>query len=165
MEINIQKTLEALLLSTSEPISVKDLVKLFTRYHEDAVHAAEEAKESTEEDASEIEVPTLVTQAELEAALATLTDAAEVEDKAYRITEGPSGYQLVTAPQFAEFVRLLRGEPRPMKLSPAALETLSIVAYRQPVTRAEMEAIRGVTIDSALNKLLDLELVHVTGRA
>lgn len=165
MEINIQKTLEALLLSTSEPISTKELVKLFTRYHEDALNAAAEAKESTEEDANEVEVPSLVTPAQLEEALSALTGAAEVEDKAYRITEGPSGFQLVTAPQYAEFVRLLRGEPRPMKLSPAALETMSIVAYRQPVTRAEMEAIRGVSIDSALNKLLELELVHVTGRA
>jgi segregation and condensation protein B len=165
MEINIQKTLEALLLSTSEPISLKELVKLFVRYYEDALSAAEEAKESTEEDASEVEVPSLATQAHIQEALNALTDAAEVEDKAYRITEGPSGYQLVTAPQYAEFVRLLRGEPRPMKLSPAALETMSIVAYRQPVTRAEMEAIRGVSIDSALNKLLELELVHVTGRA
>ncbi len=165
MEINIQKTLEALLLSTSEPISLKDLVKLFARQHEEAVKAAEEAMESAEEDASEIELPALITQAEIGEALSALTDAAEVEDRAYRITEGPSGFQLVTAPQYAEFVRLLRGEPRPMKLSPAALETMSIIAYRQPVTRAEMEAIRGVSVDSALNKLLELELVHVTGRA
>jgi segregation and condensation protein B len=165
MKFNLPKTLEAILLSTAEPIAVKDLVKLFARYHQEAVEAAEEAKASTEEDASEIEVPDLVTQPQIREALTVLTDAAEVEDKAYRIVEGPSGYQLVTAPQFAEFVRLLRGEPRPMKLSPAALETMSIIAYRQPVTRAEMEAIRGVSVDSALNKLLELELVHVTGRA
>jgi segregation and condensation protein B len=165
MEFNLQKTLEALLLSTAEPISMKEIVKIFTRYHEEATAAAEEAKESTEEDASEVEVPGLVTRAEIQGALTALTDAAEVEDRTYRIVEGPNGYQLVTAPQFAEFVRLLRGEPRPMKLSPAALETMSIIAYRQPVTRAEMEAIRGVSIDSALHKLLELELVHVTGRA
>ncbi|MFO8026659.1 MAG: SMC-Scp complex subunit ScpB [Opitutales bacterium] len=165
MEINIQKTVEALLLSTSEPIPLKQFVKLFARYHEEALSAAEEAKESTEEDADEVELPSLVTQAQIQDALVALTDAGEVEDKAYRIIEGPGGYQLVTAPRFAEFVRLLRGEPRPMKLSPAALETMSIIAYRQPVTRAEMEAIRGVSIDSALNKLLELELVHVTGRA
>lgn len=165
MEFNLQKTLEALLLSTAEPISMKDLVKLFARYHEEASTAAEEARESTEEDANEVEVPSLVTQAQLREALTTLTDAAEVEDKTYRIVEGPNGYQIVTAPQYAEFVRLLRGEPRPMKLSPAALETMSIIAYRQPVTRAEMEAIRGVSVDSALNKLLEIELVHVTGRA
>lgn len=165
MDFDLQKTLEALLLSTAEPIAMKDIVKLFARYHEEALAAAEEAKESTEEDANEIEVPELVTQAQIRDTITALTDAAEVEDKAYRIVEGPNGYQIVTAPQFAEFVRLLRGEPRPMKLSPAALETMSIVAYRQPVTRAEMEAIRGVSVDSALNKLLELELVHVTGRA
>lgn len=162
MELDLKKTLEALLLSTAEPISIKELVKLFARYHQDAVAAAEE---STEEDTDEIELPELVTQAQILDALTALTDAAEVEDKSYRIVEGPNGYQVVTAPQFAEFVRLLRGEPRPMKLSPAALETMSIIAYRQPVTRAEMEAIRGVSVDSALNKLLELELVHVTGRA
>ena len=165
MDSDLQKTLEALLLSIAEPISLKDLVKLFARHHEEAVAAAEEAKESTEEDASEVEEPDMVTKAMISDAITALTDAAEVEDKAYRIIEGPNGYQIVTAPQFAEFVRLLRGEPRPMKLSPAALETMSIVAYRQPVTRAEMEAIRGVSVDSALNKLLEIELVHVTGRA
>lgn len=165
MEFNLHKTLEALLLSTAEPITMKELVKLFSRYHQEALAAAEEARESTEDDANDIEVPDLVTQAQLNEALTVLTDAAEVENKTYRIVEGPNGYQIVTAPQFAEFVRLLRGEPRPMKLSPAALETMSIIAYRQPVTRAEMEAIRGVSVDSALNKLLELELVHVTGRA
>ncbi|MEO0508757.1 MAG: SMC-Scp complex subunit ScpB [Verrucomicrobiota bacterium] len=165
MDFDLKKTLEALLLSTAEPITMKQLVKLFTRFHEEATAAAEEAKESTEEDANEVELPNLVTQAQILEIVTALMDAAEVEDKAYRIIEGPNGYQIVTAPQFAEFVRLLRGEPRPMKLSPAALETMSIVAYRQPVTRAEMEAIRGVSVDSALNKLLELELVHVTGRA
>ena len=110
-------------------------------------------------------MPNLYTFNQVCEALVQLTDEAEVQDKAYRIVEGPNGYQVVTAPQHAEFVRLLRGQPRPMKLSSAALETMSIIAYRQPVTRGEMEAIRGVSIDSALNKLIDLELVYVTGRA
>lgn len=165
MELDLKKTLEALLLSTAEPISLKDIVKIFARYHDELVEQAEEAKQSTEEDANEITVPDKVTEAPIRDALAALTDEAEVEDKAYRLVEGPNGFQVVTAPQFAEFVRLLRGEPRPMKLSPAALETMAIVSYRQPVTRAELEAIRGVSADSALNKLIELELVHVTGRA
>ena len=167
MDFDLKKTLEALLLSTAEPITLKDVVKIFARYHEEMVEAAEVSKEDEGDDAAagaEV-VPSLVTQAQIRDALAVLIDEAEVGDKAYRIVDGPNGYQLVTAPQFAEFVRLLRGEPRPMKLSPAALETLSIIAYRQPVTRAEMEAIRGVSVDSALNKLIGLELVHVTGRA
>lgn len=168
MEFDLKKTLEALLLSTAEPITLKDLVKIFTRYHQELIESQESALESSEPDEEETSpavVPPLVGETSIKEALSQLTGEAEVEDKAYRLIEGPNGYQIVTAPQFAEFVRLLRGEPRPMKLSPAALETLSIIAYRQPVTRAEMEAIRGVSVDSALNKLIELELVQVTGRA
>ncbi len=165
MDFDLKKTLEALLLSTAEPITLKDVVKIFARYHLELSQALEDAKDEKDEEAELMEVPSLVTQAQIRDMLILLTDEAEVQDKAYRVVEGPSGYQIVTAPQFAEFVRLLRGEPRPMKLSPAALETMSIIAYRQPVTRAEMEAIRGVSVDSALNKLIELELALVTGRA
>ena len=144
IEFDLKKTLEALLLSNAEPITVKEFVKIFARYHAGLVEAAE-ADQSEEAQANEVEsIPERVQPAQIEAALAELMDEAEVQDKAYRLIEGPSGFQIVTAPQFAEFVRLLRGEPRPMKLSPAALETMAIVAYRQPVTRAEMEVIRGV---------------------
>ena len=164
MEFDLKKTLEALLLSTAEPIGLKDLMKIFARYHSELVEAVE-AEKGTEEAEEAIEIPAKVTSAQIHEAISQLMDAAEVENKAYRLIEGPNGFQIVTAPQFAEFVRLLRGEPRPMKLSPAALETMSIVAYRQPVTRAEMEAIRGVSVDGPLNRLIELELVHVTGRA
>ena len=165
MEFDLNKTLEALLLSTAEPIDLKSLGKIFARYHSELVEAAEAERGSDEGEESGEPLPERVKPAQIEAAIKQLTDEAEVQDKAYRLIEGPSGYQIVTAPQFAEFVRLLRGEPRPMKLSPAALETMSIVAYRQPVTRAEMEAIRGVSVDGPLNRLIELELVHVTGRA
>jgi segregation and condensation protein B len=182
---HLKKTVEALLLSTAEPIQLKDLQKIFSRYAEEAAaQAAAAGSEDGGDDlgddhgedhgldgvsgdalAEAVTHPAGVSDAALEAALRELTDEAEVEDKAYRVVEGPAGFQIVTAPQYAEFVRLLRGEPRPMKLSPAALETVSIIAYRQPVTRAEIEAIRGVSVDSALNKLIELELVVVTGRA
>ena len=158
MDFDLKKTLEALLLSTAEPITLKDVVKIFARYHLELSQALEDAKDEKDEEAELMEVPSLVTQAQIRDMLIVLTDEAEVQDKAYRVVEGPNGYQIVTAPQFAEFVRLLRGEPRPMKLSPAALETMSIIAYRQPVTRAEMEAIRGESVDSALNKLIELAL-------
>ena len=162
MEIDLKKTLEALLLSTAEPISLKELVQVFARHHSQ-VKEALEAEKASEEELAAISEP--ATQVQISAALVELINVAEVEDKAYRIAEGPNGYQMVTAPQFAEHVRLLRGEPRPARLSPAALETLSIVAYRQPVTRAEIEVIRGVSIDGPLNRLIELELAHVIGRA
>ena len=165
MDFDLKKTLEALLLSTAEPIAFKDLVKIFARYHSELNQALVDARYGEDGEADFTQVASLVTQAQIRDKLTELTDEAEVQDKAYRVIEGPNGYQIVTAPQHAEFVRLLRGEPRPMKLSPAALETMSIIAYRQPVTRAEMEAIRGVSVDSSLSKLIELELVLVTGRA
>jgi segregation and condensation protein B len=82
-----------------------------------------------------------------------------------RLREGPGGYQLVIAPAYADWVRLLRDEARPRRLSPAALETLAVIAYRQPVTRAEIEAVRGVSADGALSRLLERDLIHVSGRA
>ncbi len=179
MEIDLRQSLEAVLLSTAEPILLRDLVKLYARFEAerevtDSADGATEAADSADgeapapADAAATDGPpraTRYSKAAIREGLEALTRAAEAEDKAYRIVEGPNGFQLVTAPQYAELIRLLRGEPRPMKLSPAALETMSIVAYRQPVTRAEMEAIRGVSVDSALNKLIELELVHVMGRA
>ena len=147
MDFDLKKTLEALLLSTAEPITLKDVVKIFARYYLELSQALEDTKDEKDEEAELMEVPSLVTQAQIRVMLIELTDEAEVQDKAYRVVEGPNGYQIVTAPQFAEFVRLLRGEPRPMKLSPAALETMSIIAYRPPVTHADMEAIRGLSLE------------------
>ncbi|MGC6505019.1 MAG: SMC-Scp complex subunit ScpB [Coraliomargaritaceae bacterium] len=162
MEPDLRKILEALLLSTADPISLRDLVKLFNRYHEELVEVI--ADGGDEEDESPA-APAKIGETELRQAITSLMEAAEQEDRAYRVVEGPSGFHLATAPQYAIFVRLLRGEPRPLRLSPAAMETISIVAYRQPVTRAEIEAIRGVSADGPLNKLIELELVQVTGRA
>ena len=164
MEPDLKKILEALLFSTAEPISLRQFVKLFARYHAEqaAGQAESEAGSEAETEATALEK---IGESTLRKAMESLISEAEMEDRAYRIVEGPAGFQLATAPQFAVFVRLLRGEPRPFRLSPAAMETISIVAYRQPVTRAEIEAIRGVSADGPLNKLIELELVQVTGRA
>jgi segregation and condensation protein B len=72
--------------------------------------------------------------------------------------------QLTTAPRFAEYVRRFLGIERQSRLSPAALETLAIVAYRQPVTRSEMEAVRGVDCTGVLATLLQRSLIEAMGR-
>ncbi len=74
------------------------------------------------------------------------------------------GFQLRTAPRFASAIQRLRGA-RPQRLSQAALEVLAIVAYRQPVTRGEIEAMRGVDSGGVLKTLLDRSLVRSAGRA
>lgn len=83
---------------------------------------------------------------------------------AVRLLEIAEGFQLATKPEFAPFVRNLYKERMTMRLSTAALETLAIIGYRQPLTRAEIEEIRGVEVIAALETLLEKALVKVVGR-
>lgn len=111
------------------------------------------------------DVPSLVTAAQIREAMDAIAAELRAANDFYLLIEGAQGYRLVTHPRFARWVRILRNEPPPAKLSQSALETLAVIAYRQPVTRTEIEAIRGVSADAGLNKLLERELVYITGRA
>lgn len=82
--------------------------------------------------------------------------------RAFEIWEVAGGYQLRTLPEFAPYLKQLQAE-RPLRLSPASLETLAVVAYRQPVTRAEIEQIRGVDAGAVLRGLLDRQLLRIAG--
>ena len=112
-----------------------------------------------------LEVPSLVTAAQLREVIDEIAAELRVADEGLLLIEGASGYRLVTHPRFARWVRILRDEPPPLKLSQSSLETLAVVAYRQPVTRGEVEAIRGVAAEAGLAKLMERELVYITGRA
>ncbi len=103
------------------------------------------------------------TRAEVRAALGELTARAERERRGIRVVEVAGGYQCRTAPEHAEWVRRLF-QQKPWRLTRATLETLAIVAYKQPITRAEIEAIRGVDVDSVLASLLTRKLVKIIGR-
>lgn len=175
MQFNLKKILKSLLFSTSEPLSIKDIQAVVTRFHQEADKWRKEAEDSGElvTDGSEqsvmqeliSQVPTLLTATQIRDAMEMIERDLREADEVIRLVQGPRGYQITCAPDYADWVRLLRGEPRPTRLSRAALETLAIVAYRQPVTRAEMESIRGVSIDGAISRLLEHELVVVIGRA
>jgi segregation and condensation protein B len=102
-------------------------------------------------------------RAELRAALTELASRTERERRGVRLVEVAGGYQLRTAPEHTEWVRRLF-QQKPWRLTRATLETLAIVAYKQPVTRAEIEAIRGVDADSVLASLLTRKLVKIVGR-
>jgi segregation and condensation protein B len=174
MEFDLKKVLQALLFSSSEPLSIKDIQAVFTRYHE---QAADEAADGDDDPAPSVvdgqgvmrdllaQVPSLLTSAQIRDAMDGIAASLAEHNAVFRLTEGPAGYRLSVAPAYGEWVRLLRGEPRPQRLRAAALETLAIIAYRQPVTRAEMEAIRGVAVDAPISRLLERELIQVTGRA
>ncbi len=84
--------------------------------------------------------------------------------RAIRILEIGGGYQMCTKPEYGRWVRRLYNEKMTTRLSNAALETLAIIAYKQPVTRAEMEMIRGVDVAAPLERLLERGLVRVLGK-
>lgn len=86
------------------------------------------------------------------------------QGRAVQIVELGGGFQMSTKPEYGRWVRKLYNEKMTTKLSNAALETLAIVAYKQPITRAEMEAIRGVDVAGPLERLLERALVRVVGK-
>ena len=85
-------------------------------------------------------------------------------NSAVQVVELGGGFQMSTKPEYGRWVRRLYNEKMTAKLSNAALETLAIVAYKQPITRAEMEAIRGVDVAGPLERLLERSLVRVVGK-
>lgn len=97
-------------------------------------------------------------------AIQTLREAYEAEERAFQIYELGDGYQILTRPEFASYLERFDSVPRSPYLSGAALETLAIVAYRQPIGRIEIEEVRGVGASSVLRTLTDWELVEVVGR-
>lgn len=101
----------------------------------------------------------------LREAIRALEIACEEHGRGIRVQRLGEQVQLVSAPENARFVATYLGMPSQVKLSNAALETLSVIAYRQPVTRAQLEAVRGVNSDSALASLLQYGLVMEVGRA
>ncbi|HWC06238.1 MAG TPA: SMC-Scp complex subunit ScpB [Gemmatimonadota bacterium] len=85
------------------------------------------------------------------------------EGRAFRIVSVAGGFRMLTRPEHALWIKLLHRSSRP-RLSQAALETLSIIAYRQPVARTELEGIRGVNVDGVLKTLVERDLVRIAGR-
>ncbi len=191
MAFNLKLVLKSLLFSSSQPLSIKDIQAVFARFHDQtpAVQTADDAGEATEQPAEEAapveaaadttdelapeptdadlygDVPSLITATQIREAMDGLATELKEANDIYLLIEGANGYRLVTHPRFARWIRILRDEPPPVKLSQSALETMAIIAYRQPVTRSEIESIRGVSAEAGLNKLLERELVYIVGRA
>lgn len=145
------RVIEALLFSAQKPLSIRELGEAIKG-------AGDEGERSPNEFAR-------VTPAEIAAALEQLKLEYIQEQRAFQLIEKAEGWQLATDPAFARWVRQLFPGPRPARLSAPALETLAIIAYRQPITRADVEAVRGVNIDGVLQTLLERGLVKIAGRA
>ena len=146
--------LESLLFSAQKPLSVKELRDVF------AAAASEDDADATVKSLKKVK------EGEVTAALEQLAQEHEAAGRSYRLACVAGAWQFVTQPDYAPWLRALVGvKGRPPRLSQPALETLAIIAYRQPITRAEVEQIRGVNVDGTLQTLLERGLVEQTGRA
>lgn len=149
----LHRVLEALLFASDKPISAAECVK----HLKGAVEAAPED--------AEVAALAKTKQDEVAAALRELGAEYEEQQRGFRLVESGAGWKAVTTPDAVPWVRQLFPENRPARLSPSALETLAIVAYRQPITRADIEAVRGVNVDGVMQTLLERGVIRITGRA
>jgi segregation and condensation protein B len=149
--MNLSQIIESLLFSAQKPISTKEVVDLMKR--------ASEAGDFSSNDFGNVR------EAEVAAALEQLKIEYVQQQRAFQLVEKAEGWQLATDSAYAPWVRELHPEPKAARLTAPALETLAIIAYRQPITRADVEAVRGVTIDGVLQTLLERGLVKIGGRA
>jgi segregation and condensation protein B len=146
--------LEAVLFSAQKPLSLKELRDVFAGAPEHAegnetVRALKKIKEE-----------------QLTATLEALAKEHEAAGRSYRLACVAGSWQFVTQPEFAPWLKALVGhKARPPRLSQPALETLAIIAYRQPLTRAEIEQVRGVAVDGVMQTLVERGLVEQLGRA
>jgi segregation and condensation protein B len=102
---------------------------------------------------------------EIDGCIDQLNDKYEAQNLSFRILRIANGYLFATTSEYSKYVGYLSSEKSKRRLSQAALETLSIVAYKQPVTKPEIESIRGVNSDYILNSLLEKSLITISGRA
>jgi segregation and condensation protein B len=150
---SLKRVIESILFASQRPVSTKDLQGIL--------------KNAAEAEKTDLNVTMFSTikEAALRAALDELGAECADPSRAYELRETAAGWQLVTKPQFSPWLRQLFPEYRSARLSAPAMETLAIIAYRQPITRADIEAIRGVAVDGVLQTLLDRGLVKISGRA
>jgi segregation and condensation protein B len=152
--MELKLILEAILFSAQKPLSLKELRDVFA--------AAVEHAEGDET----VRGLKKVKESELTVALEELAREHEQAQRSYRLACVAGSWQFVTQPEFAPWLKALVGHKlRPPRLSQPALETLAIIAYRQPITRAEVEQVRGVSVDGVMQTLLERELVEQVGRA
>jgi segregation and condensation protein B len=145
MEISkITPHIEALIFASEKPLNIEELFELTNN----ALAFMDDR----------------ATPEQIQEAIETLQEKFNSESFAFEIKESGGGWQFLTKKEFHKTVAQLNGDKFLKKLSTASLETLAIIAYKQPVTKSEIEIIRGVNCDYAVQKLLEKELILIAGR-
>ena len=139
-----KSVIEAIIFSSDEPIPEAEIIKAITAIDGDE---------------------TEISQEDVQKAVDELNAFYEQNNSAVNIVKIANGYLHATRSEYAKYVGYLSSEKSKRRLSQAALETLSIIAYKQPITKPELESIRGVNSDYILTALLEKQLITIAGRA
>jgi segregation and condensation protein B len=154
MTMELKFILESLLFSAQRPMSPKELRDTLVTAAQDA------ADDATVKAFKKTPIDNIIS------ALEELAREHEQAGRSYRLACVAGAWQFVSQPEFAPWIKALVGhKSRPPRLSQPGLETLAIIAYRQPNTRAEIEQVRGVAVDGVMQTLLERQLVEAVGRA
>lgn len=151
---SLQEIVGSLLFASQTPLSVADI--------RESVRAVE-CEEG--ERADVMEVYRTCTSKEVESALRGLEKALEVAQAGFELVCTAGTYRLQTVPSCGRYVRAMLKLDRPSRLGRASLETLAIIAYRQPITKSEIESIRGVDVSANIKTLMDLQLIRIVGKS
>lgn len=151
--MELKTIIEAVLFNSQKPLSPKELRDVLAQTAENSEEPLAKSFKKVKDE-------------ELIAVLEALAQEHEAAARTFRLVCVAGAWQFVSQPEFAPWIKTLVGEKiRPGRLSQPALETLAIIAYRQPLTRAEIEQIRGVAVDGVMQTLLERGIVEQTGRA
>jgi segregation and condensation protein B len=150
--MELKKVIEALVFASQKPLSTKEIAAALRAAASSSEDLDVKAFGKTKEDA-------------ILALLEQIRDEVAGLDRAFLLLEKASGWQFVSNPDCGVWVRQLYPESKPARLSGPSLETLAIIAYRQPITRADIEAVRGVAVDGIVQTLLEKSLIRIAGRS
>lgn len=150
--MELKRIVEALLFAAERPLTSKEMRQMLAEAVDEGRHA-------------EVESFRHVREAAIVAALEELKAEYELTPHSFHLAEIAGGWRLMSRPEYAPWLRKLLDEARPYRLSQPALETLAIIALRQPISRADIAAIRGVEVDGVIKSLLERDLITITGRS
>lgn len=151
--MDLKLVIESILFTSNRPLQVNEI-------RQTLIKASEDTEDESCRHLAKVKNVTL------DESLREIADDYEKMERSFRLVCVAGAWQFVTKKDLAPWIKAFLGEKdRPARLSQAALETLAIVAYRQPVTRSEVEQVRGVSVDGVMNKLLERGLVEQAGRA
>ena len=166
--MQLSAIVEALLVASQNPLPPEEIARLVrARVAEAEDVKSREAEEGKESPALPEWLTPLATATpeQIVEAIGELNRFYGESNRAFTILERPKGWKLYTKVEYGEFVRQLFPGRKPERMSGPAMETLAIIAYRQPITKAAIEAVRGVACDGMIQKLLDRDLIRIGGRA